>query len=614
MSHPIVSDFTGSHPVSPTDTLQRILAAALQQAITRAAADQALGSLAVDQVPMLKLVIEIPNDTQYGDYASPSALGMAKVCRMAPAQIAKILAEYLAADLSEVGVSVAGAGFINFRLHPAFLERSLGSLLEQADQFGSSQTKSPEKILLEFVSANPTGPLHVGHGRWAAMGSTLSNLLRWTGHEVDREFYINDAGNQMQILGSSLQVRLRQVRGEEVPLPEDAYRGGYLLEIAQRLAARIDTGEIEAPQTPQDFTNYAYREILDWQQATLHQFSTDFEQWFSERRVHQPDPATGLSAIDQTLQELREKDYLYTAKAPHGEDPKLDAEEAVYFKSSELGGDDKDRVVQKGDGSLTYLAADIAYHRDKVSRGYNRLINILGSDHHGYVARLKAGVAAFNPQVEMEAIIGQFVKLFQTDAETGEKTEVRMSKRTGNFVSLNDLMDDEEIGVGVDAARWFLLSTSMDTPLNFDLDLARDRLSLDNPVVYAHYSHARCCTLLRRLTEEKGLDLSQSISILNPDGELIFTEPEERALLMLLLSFPDEVITASTERAPHKLIRYTELVASQFNKFYDRCRIHPTLESDPPLALARLQLVKATRQVLFNVLTGLLGISAPESM
>ncbi len=596
------------------DTLQRILVVALEQAITHAAKDQALGPLQPEQVADLKLVIEVPNDTQYGDYASPSALGMARICRMDPAQIANTLAGYLEQTLPDVAVSVAGKGFINIRLQPPFLERELGSLLAQGDQFGRSQVFQPEKVLLEFVSANPTGPLHVGHGRWAAVGSTLANLLAWTGHQVQREFYINDAGNQMAILGSSLGVRLAQVRGNDIPLPEDAYRGTYLLEIAHRLAERINTGEIKAPETQPELTNYAYAEILAWQQETLHRFSTDFDQWFSERRLHQPDPKTGLSAIDLTLQELQERGYLYTAKAPHGEDPKPDAEEAVYFKSVELGGDDKDRVVKKGDGSLTYLAADIAYHRDKVSRGYDRLINILGSDHHGYVARLKAGVAAFAPQVQMEAIIGQFVRLFQTDPNTGEKTEVRMSKRTGNFVSLNDLMDDEEIGVGVDAARWFLLSMSMDSPLNFDLELARDRLSLDNPVVYAHYSHARCCTLLRRLEEEKGLNLDPTASILNPAGELLFTEPEERALLMVLLSFPDQLIAAATERAPHKVIRYTELVASQFNTFYDRCRIHPTLESDPPLALARLQLVKATRQVLCNVLTGILGISAPERM
>lgn len=597
-----------------SDTLQRFLTTALHQAIADACADQALGSLQSDQIPGLKLVIEIPNDTQYGDYASPSALGMAKLCRKAPAQIAQTLAEYLQKAVPDVVVSVAGAGFINFRLQPAFLQRGLQQLLGQGDRFGQSQDPQPDKVLLEFVSANPTGPLHVGHGRWAAVGSTLANLLRWTGHEVEREFYINDAGNQMNLLGQSLQVRLRQVQGETVELPEDAYWGTYLLDIAQKLWERIQSGGIPALTTTQAFTDYAYREILAWQQDTLHRFSTDFDQWYSERRLHEMDPTLGTSAIQRTLAELQEKGYLYTAKAPQGEDPKPDAEEALYFKSSELGGDDKDRVVKKGDGSLTYLAADIAYHRDKVSRGYSRLINILGSDHHGYVARLKAGVAAFSPQVELEAIIGQFVKLFQTDPESGEKTEVRMSKRTGNFVSVNDLMDDPEIGVGVDAARWFLLSMSMDSPLNFDLDLARDHLSLDNPVVYAHYSHARCCTLLRRLQEEKGLDLSQSETLLNADGELLFTEPEERALLMLLLSFPDQVITAATERAVHKLIKYTEQVASQFNKFYDRCRIHPTLESDPPLALARLQLVKATRQVLFNVLTGLLGISAPESM
>ncbi len=596
----------------PSSTsLQTYLATALRAAIERASQVGALGSLTPNHVDRVKRVVEIPKDTSYGDYASPSALGMKKLCNLPPPKIAQALV----AELSDPDfeVSLAGPGFINFRLKPMFLNRLLQEILTLGDDYGKTTTEQPERILVEFVSANPTGPLHLGHGRWAAVGSTLSNLLRWTGHHVDREFYINDAGNQMQILGRSLQVRLQQLQGEAVELPEDAYKGSYIIDMAKDLLAAIASGTQPQPQSLQEFTDYAYRHILQWHQDTLHHFQVDFEQWFSERQLHQPDPNTQASAIDQTLKELEEREYLYQATAPRQEEPKPDAEAALFFKTADFG-DDKDRVVRKGDGSLTYLSADIAYHRDKLRRQYNRLINILGSDHHGYVARLKAGVGAFSQEVELEALIGQFVKLFQTDPDTQARTEVRMSKRTGNFVSLNDLIDDEEIGVGVDAARWFLLSNSMDSAINFDLDLARQQDSLDNPVVYAHYSHARCCTLLRRVAEERGIDLTATASIMTEDGSLIMPEPEERSLLMRLIALPDELRQAAAERAPHKIIRYVELVASDFNKFYDKCRIYPTLEEDPALAMARLQLVKATRQVLFNALTQILGISAPTSM
>jgi arginyl-tRNA synthetase len=416
----------------------------------------------------------------------------------------------------------------------------------------------------------------------------------------------------MQILGKTLQVRVKQLQGEAIEIPEEAYRGSYMTDLAQRLLDAVQAGNQPMPKQDQEFIDYAYQEMLRWQQETLRQFHTEFEQWFSERRLHTKDAETGLSAIAQTLQELDQQGYLYRAKAPRQEEPKPEAEETIFFNTVEFG-DDKDRPVQKADGTPTYFAADIAYHRDKVRRGYDRLINILGSDHYGYIGRLNASVHAFSQTTQLEVIIGQFVKLFKLDPETQEKIEVKMSKRSGNFVSVNDLMEDAEIGVGVDAARWFLLSNSMDSPINFDLDLAVKQ-SFDNPVAYVHYSHARCCTLLRRITAEKGVDLQVSASILDTEQTLLLPEPEERTLLMRLLALPDEVRQAATDRAPHKMIRYLEELASDLNKFYDKCRIWPILTENPPLAMARLQLVKASRQVLFNVLTGILGISAPTSM
>jgi arginyl-tRNA synthetase len=594
---------------SLSTSLIRFLTAAVAESIQRAAAAGQLGSLTPERAAGVVPVVQIPSDPRYGDYACPTPLGMAKLCRLAPAQIAQTLQKHL--DLPDIETEVAGGGYLNFRLGDPFLARRLQELLRLGDDFGKTATPHPERILLEYVSANPTGPLHVGHGRWAAVGSTLANLLRWTGHQVEREFYINDAGNQMRLLGQSLEVRVRQLQGEEVALPEDGYHGSYLIDIARRLLEQVQAGIRPLPASLEEYIEFAYEEILAWQKQTLQQLRTEFDHWFSERRLHTPDPQTGLSAIQQALQELQERGFLYRARAPRGEDPKLGAEEAVYFKTQEFG-DDKDRVVQKADGSFTYLAADIAYHRDKVRRGYQRLINILGSDHHGYIGRLRAAVAAFNPEVKLEILIGQFVKLFKADPETGEKVEVRMSKRTGNFVSLNDLIEDPEIGVGVDAARWFLLSSSMDSPINFDLDLAVKQ-TFDNPVVYVHYSHARCCTLLRRLQEEEKVKLTDEVA-LTEQRRLPYREPEERALLLRLLALPDELIAAAEERAPHKIIRYAEAVAADFNKFYDNCRILPLLKEDPLLAQARIQLVQATRQVLFNVLTGILGLSAPESM
>jgi arginyl-tRNA synthetase len=594
---------------SLSTSLIRFLTAAVAESIQRAAAAGKLGSLTPERAAGVVPVVQIPSDPRYGDYACPTPLGMAKLCRLAPAQIAQTLQKHL--DLPDIETEVAGGGYLNFRLGDPFLARRLQELLRLGDDFGKTASPHPERILLEYVSANPTGPLHVGHGRWAAVGSTLANLLRWTGHQVEREFYINDAGNQMRLLGQSLEVRVRQLQGEEVALPEDGYHGSYLIDIARRLLEQVQAGIRPLPASLEEYIEFAYEEILAWQKQTLQQLRTEFDCWFSERRLHTPDPQTGLSAIQQALQELQERGFLYRARAPRGEDPKLGAEEAVYFKTQEFG-DDKDRVVQKADGSFTYLAADIAYHRDKVRRGYQRLINILGSDHHGYIGRLRAAVAAFNPEVKLEILIGQFVKLFKADPETGEKVEVRMSKRTGNFVSLNDLIEDPEIGVGVDAARWFLLSSSMDSPINFDLDLAVKQ-TFDNPVVYVHYSHARCCTLLRRLQEEEKVKLTDEVA-LTEQRRLPYREPEERALLLRLLALPDELIAAAEERAPHKIIRYAEAVAADFNKFYDNCRILPLLKEDPLLAQARIQLVQATRQVLFNVLTGILGLSAPESM
>jgi arginyl-tRNA synthetase len=592
-----------------TEHLAEVVRTAIYTGVTQGSLGQFRDPAAVAG---LTIVVEVPSDLSHGDYASPVALGLAKRCRIPPLKIAQVIGEIItqrigaapSTDLA-LDVTVAGAGYINFRLRPAFLQAALHRLLQAGDDYGRSQVAKPEKILLEYVSANPTGPLHVGHGRWAAVGSTLANLLTWVGHKVDQEFYINDAGNQMELLGKSLQIRVQQLRGETVELPADAYHGNYLIELAQKALA----DGVDYP-TSAEWTEYAYAAMLAWQQHTLATFQTEFDHWFSERRLHQRDPQTGESAITTTLQELEAKGLLYRATAARQEEPKPEAEPALYFATAQFG-DDKDRVVAKADGTTTYLAADIAYHRDKVQRGYQRLINILGSDHHGYIGRLTAAVKAFNPEVTLEILIGQFVKLFRRDPETQEKTEVRMSKRSGQFVSLNDLIEDPEFGVGVDAARWFLISASMDSPINFDLDLAVSQ-SEDNPVFYVQYAHTRCCSLLRR-AQEAGMDPEELFPIAKGD-QLLFTEPEERLLLMGLLELPDEIALAARERAPHRICRYAERIARLFSRFYDACRIVSLFGEHPDLAYARLQLVKATRQSLYNLLTGILKITAPTVM
>lgn len=582
-----------------SDYLQAELSATLQ----RAYAAQTLGALS-DPADLPEVKITVPNDISYGDYASPVALGMAKLCKLAPAKIAAaIQAEW---QHEAISLSVAGPGYLNFSLSASFLQQALEDLFAQGNAYGQTSTPTPEHILLEYVSANPTGPLHVGHGRWAAIGSTLANLLRWSGHSVDREYYINDAGNQMQLLGKSLQVRYQQLQGEAVELPEDCYRGEYLKDLAASLDP--DNPAIESVAA---LTDFAYGAILAQQQDTLAQFRTIFERWFSERVLHTPDPATGLSAVDQTLQELEANGFTYRAGAARQDEAAPNKAEAVFFQSADWG-DDKDRVVVKDDGSRTYLAADIAYHRDKLRRGYDRLINIWGADHHGYIARVKAAVAAFGlPPEKLEVLLGQFVKLFRTNPETQKREEVRMSKRSGNFVSLNDLIDDPEFGVGVDAARWFLISNTTDTPINFDLDLAVKQ-SNDNPVFYVQYAHTRCCSLLKLAEAATGLIPGP---IATEAGELYCETTEERILLLQLLNVPEALRTAALERSPHKVTRLAENVATAFHKFYDHCRIlGPVASETPALASARLSLVAATRQVLFNLLEGVLGISAPTEM
>ena len=598
------------------DQLRQTLYAALQEAF---AAGQ-LGQLA--QIPKAsEVVFQPPKNPTYGDYASPIALSLAKPAGLNPLQIAEILVEYL--DRSGFSAEVAKPGFINFKVQDSLLAKQLALILNQGSNYGRTTPAKPRKILLEFVSANPTGPLHVGHGRWAAIGSTLANLLRFAGDEVTTEFYINDAGNQMSLLGQSLGVRYFQELGYEATMPEKGYQGDYIKDLAQTLIR--EWKDIKASAPVDWFTDYACQHLLQQQKETLAAFRTEFDHWYSERTLHEE------GIVQKAMDDLEKRGMLYRADTSQTEQAEVERETdegdgsgALFFKAAQFG-DDKDRVIQRSNGLLTYLAADIAYHREKFERGYDLLINIWGADHHGYVPRVKAAMQALgHPPEDLEIIIGQLVKLLKLNPETGKKEEVRMSKRTGNFITLDDLIygiDSPEDAVGPDAARWFILSQSADSSVNLDLDLAVKR-DTDNPVYYVQYAHTRACSVFRNLGDYPELlkFLANLRSGFNPatligESGFLLDTPEERALILRLINAPDQFRRAAEERAPQILVRYSEELANDFMKFYDRCRILPLLRENPKdaLAYARGVLMVAAKQVLATAL-GLLGISAPESM
>ncbi|BAC92220.1 arginine--tRNA ligase [Gloeobacter violaceus] len=597
-------------------SLQQQLAESIYTALGTAFEAGQLGQL-TQLPPRQSVVVEKPKVPEHGDYATPVAMSLAKPCRLAPLAIAEAIASYLASD--EIGVEVAKPGFINLRLGHRFVAVELQNILELKGDYGRTVPQQPERILLEFVSANPTGPLHLGHGRWAALGSSLERILQFAGYTVDSEFYINDAGNQMQLLGLSLKQRYLQVLGEAVELPDGGYKGSYLKELAEQLVA--DKGDSLGGEPVEWFSAYAEGRLLEQQKITLQQFRTEFDRWYSERSLH------CAGAIEAALADLEARGMLYRAarsrqeqsgeitgrskkvQAPAAFEEEDGGGEALFFKAADFG-DEMDRVVKRADGNTTYLAADIAYHWDKYQRGYGRLINIWGADHHGYVPRMKAVAQALgHPADSLEILIGQMVRLFKTNPETGQKEEMRMSKRRGELVSVDDLIEE----VGVDAGRWFLLSQSLNTTVNFDLDLAQSE-KFDNPVFYVQYNHARCCSILRK-APERGMPILERFEFLKPDGGLWLETPQERTLALRLLAAPDEYRFAAVDRTPQRLTQYAYDLASDVSQFYEHCPILPPLAEnlEPALRYARLGLVVATRQVLATTLT-LLGIEPRESM
>lgn len=528
--------------------------------------------------------IEPPRVKEFGDYATNVALVLGRPAGMNPRQVAEVIVDNL--DLSGTPVAsaeIAGAGFINFRLRTDWLHDAMITIEEQGEGYGHNRSMEGRKILIEFVSANPTGPISVVNGRAAALGDSLKRLFQASGAEVATEFYVNDALNSTQIdlLGASLAARYLQALGYDATLPPDGYQGEYLVTMAREIAAQHGDIYVSLPEEERNrrFRELAVEKILAGQKRDLAAFGVEFDRWFFESDLYRS------GAVSRAIEQMRAAGYVY------------EKDGALWLKSTELTGDDQDRVLVRSNERETYVAADAAYHKDKFDRGFTHLVNIWGADHHGYVARLKAGIKALGYDPDRCTII-----LTQMVLLTREGELVRGSKRAGDVIPLVDLVEE----VGRDAARFYFLMTSYETTATFDLELAKKQSS-DNPVYYAQYAHARCSAVLRK-AEELGIRIPKPSetdrSLLNHEKEL--------DLLRVLAAFPREVREAAETMAPHRLTSYVRVIGQALHQFYEEC---PALREDVPPALrdARLALFTVTRRVVANLL-GLLGVSAPDRM
>nr|WP_240940701.1 arginine--tRNA ligase [Planosporangium flavigriseum] len=517
--------------------------------------------------------VERPRNPEHGDYASTVALQVAKKVGANPRELATAIAGRLETVDGVKAVEVAGPGFLNVRLDPAAAGRLARVVVEAGREYGRSAALAGESINLEFVSANPTGPLHIGGVRWAAVGDALGRLLRAVGAQVGTEYYFNDAGSQIDRFANSL---LAAAKGE--PTPEDGYGGGYITDIANAvLAKRPDA--LSAPDPKEIFRVEGIALMFDEIKESLAQFGVHFDRYFNEKDLHDQ------GKLDAALARLREQGHVY------------DAEGATWLRTTDFG-DDKDRVLRKSNGEWTYFAADCAYYLDKRERGFERVVIMLGADHHGYIGRMKAMSACFgdDPKRNLEILIGQLVNLLR------EGQPLRMSKRAGTVVTIEDLVE----AIGVDAARYALARFSVDSPIDLDLDLWTRR-SNDNPVFYVQYAHARIASLLRNAAElgvTRGDDFDPGL----------LSHEKENDLLKALGEFPEIVASAAELREPHRVARYLEELATAYHRFYDACRVLPQGDEEATdLTRARLWLVEAARTVFANGLD-LLGVSAPERM
>ncbi len=558
------------------------------------------GLLAVEQCPDIR--IERTREKQHGDFACNIAMLLARQAGKSPRELAALIVPRIPESDMVDRIEIAGPGFINFYINDTAQHEIIEQIIRQGDTFGHGTAGANKKILIEFVSANPTGPLHVGHGRGAAYGATVANLLETMGYQVDREYYVNDAGRQMDILAVSVYIRYLQLCGVDMQLPGQCYQGGYINDIARDLHATHEkslvhdikpAGTSDDPEQALDILIQATKQtlgaayeqvhalalntILEQIKDDLAAFGVSFDQWYSEQSLEQN------HKVREVIERLGSNGYIYENGG------------ARWFRSEQLG-DEKDRVVVRDNGVTTYFASDIAYHDDKFRRGYDRIIDIWGADHHGYIARVRAALQALGHDPErMDVLLVQFVSLFRG------KEKIQMSTRSGQFVTLEELRNE----VGRDATRFFYVLRKSEQHLDFDLDLAKSSTK-DNPVYYIQYAHARISRLLEKLQADNGnFEITETFAYINE-----LKESAEINLIGKLSEYPEVLESAATGYEPHQLVYYLKDLATEFHTYYDTCRV---LDQPDPVKMARMGLCLAVKQIINNGLT-LLGVSAPESM
>ncbi len=516
----------------------------------------------VEEATELKdITLDVPKERSHGDFSLNIAMSLAKQEKRPPREVALELKEKI--EKHDKGkmfekIEIAGPGFINLFVKEEFIKQCFNKVLEQKDDYGKNNYGGKKKVIVEYVSANPTGPLHIGHGRWAAIGDSLARIMRACGWDVTTEFYVNNIGRQVNLLIESVKCAM-----DSKPVPEDGYNGAYIKDVAAEAAEK----------NPGDLKAFILDTLLSQQKDTLSSLQAEFDSWFFENTLHEN------GSVKKTIGLLTERGATY------------ENDGAVWFKSESYG-DDKDRVLVRENGEPTYFSADIAYHADKFARGFDLLINVWGTDHHGYVKRLQSALEALGlPSEKLEIIIGQLVALYRGDEQ------VRMSKRTGDMISLREVIDE----IGADAARFFLVMTGADTHMDFDLELAKKK-TLDNPVYYVQYAHARVCNIIK----------NSSVPVPDAaDADLaLLTEGSEKELMIKILELPEELKLCARSMQPHHLARYAREFAALLHSYYHKCRV---ICDEPELMKARLVLMEASRIVLSNMLK-LLGVSAPERM
>jgi arginyl-tRNA synthetase len=558
------------------DSVQSKVAAVILKALDIAKSE---GQIPCD-VPS-QLILDRPKNRDHGDYATSIALALAKEANMQPGVIAKVIVKTLTDNklLTTAGISkvdIAGPGFINITLESASQGVVVTEILTAGKKFGTSNTLVGKKINLEFVSANPTGPLHLGHTRWAAVGDSLGRVLSAAGAQVSREFYVNDRGNQMDLFGASIRAAaLGKAR------PEDGYHGEYIEDLAKEIVkSNPQITQLAESESISAFTQAGYKLQLEQQRKVLDNFGTHFDTWFSERSLYED------NFFNHSLDKLKKEGHVF------------EQEGAIWLRTTDFG-DDKDRVMIKSDGSFAYFASDSAYYVSKRERGFNLCIYMLGADHHGYVGRIKAlaACAGDDPEKNVEVLIGQMVKIIEDGAE------LKLSKRAGTIITLEELVEK----VGTDAARYTLIRFPTDTPMVMDVDLLRKNTN-ENPVYYVQYAHARICAVLRNAKE---LGINYGLNFYAPE---LLNHERERELVGLLAQYPKVLLSAAQLRQPHRVARYIEELAAQYHRFYNDCRVLPLGdEKVSDLNSARATLSQATAQVISNGLD-LLGVNAPEKM